>query len=99
MLASKKKYCYILSYGLPPDSILRELYIKDALLDNEGLVKLFEINDFQISVRLREEGKLDAFFYKTEHYQEEINIDAFKQKSLKVVIKSLNRLQFAFMDL
>lgn len=99
MLTPKKKYCYILSYGLPPDSILRELCIKDALLDNEGLVKLFEIDDFQLSLRLSLEGKLDAFFCKTEDYQEEINIDAFKEKSLEILIKSLNRVQFAFTDL
>ena len=109
MLIPKKKYCYILAYSLPPDSILRELYIKDALLDNEGLVKLFEIfkiddchllvRHCQLSVRLSEEGKLDAFIYKTEYYQEEVNIDAFKKESLEEIIKSLNRLQFAFMDL
>ncbi|MFN9018711.1 MAG: hypothetical protein ACK5XC_07580 [Pseudanabaena sp.] len=99
MLTPKKKYCYILSYGLPPDSILRELCIKDALLDNEGLVKLFEIDDFQLSLRLSSEGKLEVFFCKTEDYQEQINIDAFREKSLEILIKSLNRVQFAFTDL
>lgn len=99
MLTPKKKSCYTVPYPLPTDSILRELYIKDALLDNEGIVKLCEIDNGQLSVRLSEEGKLDAFFYKADYYPEEINIDAFKEQALEVIRKSLNRLQFAFMYL
>ena len=71
MLITKKKYCCIATYRLSPDSILRRLCIKDAIFDEEGLIKLFENNNYKLLAKNDANGEIDAVIYKSD--QEKIS--------------------------
>jgi len=93
-----KKYCYSCFYGLASDSVLNALYIKDALLDKEGFVKLFEIENRKLFAKIDTEGKLEAVIYKAD-YLEKIDNISFNNESLEVITRLLNRLKIAFIGL
>lgn len=93
-----KKYCYSCFYGLTSNSILRVLYVKDSLLDEEGFVKLFEIGNRKLSAKIDPDGKLEALIYKAD-YLEKVDKNKFTNESLQVITRSLNRLQIAFIGL
>ncbi|GBO53094.1 hypothetical protein APA_1002 [Pseudanabaena sp. lw0831] len=97
MLTSKKKYCCIATYPLSPNSILRRLRIKDAVIDEEGLTKLFENNEYKLLAKNDANGEIDAVIYKSD--QEEIDSAKFEKKALKVIEESLKCLQIAFLSI
>lgn len=102
MVTSKKKYCCIATYRLSDDSILRRLHIKDAVLDEEGLIKLFETSSYKLLAKNDTNGEIDALIYKYDQEEircQDINFEQFKKRALEVIEKSLKCLQIAFLFL
>ncbi len=102
MLITKKKYCCIATYRLSPDSILRRLCIKDAIFDEEGLIKLFENNNYKLLAKNDANGEIDAVIYKSDQEKisyHDIDYIEFEKEALKVIEKSLKCLHIAFLSI
>lgn len=101
MEIQNKNYCYTFIYALPNDSSLRKLYIKDILsnLDIEKLIQIFIDDSYELLIKIDQDRKINQFICKTYH-KEKIDKDIIKCEAFeKIIVPSLQCLQFAFIGL
>ena len=98
MTLIEKKFCYIATYNLPPDSILERLYIQNFQCNNERTINIFENDSYILLAKIDVEGKINSIICKFD-YEEGVNTEDLQLKATEEIIKSLNRLQIIFIGL
>jgi len=96
-----KKYCFIYTCRLSPNSVLRKIHIVNEAIDYKSPIQIFDNDRYSLSIRIDQHKSLDELIYKfdCEETIDKYGEDRFEKEALDEIIKSIDCLQFAFIGL
>ena len=83
----------LLPFREHPESFWTEFCIENVSLDDEQPIEIFDSGKYKLLVRTDKDGRIETVIYQSNL---EITFDTFKDKAIREIIKSLNRLEIAF---
>ena len=91
-------FCHIATLNLlpfreHPESFWSEFCIENVSLDDEQPIEIFDSDKYKLLVRTDKDGRIETVIYQSNL---EESFDAFKDEAIREIIKSLNRLEIAF---
>ncbi|BBC22618.1 hypothetical protein [Pseudanabaena sp. ABRG5-3] len=76
-----------------PESFWSEFCIENVSLDDEQPIEIFDSGKYKLLVRTDKDGRIKTVIYQSNL---ERKFDTFKDEAIRKIIKSLNRLEIAF---
>lgn len=76
-----------------PESFWSEFCIENISLDKEQPIEIFDSGKYKLLVKTDKDGRIETVIYQSNL---EITFDTFKDEAIREIIKSLNRLEIAF---
>jgi len=76
-----------------PESFWSEFYIENVSLDDEQPIEIFDSGKYKLLVKTDKDGRIETVIYQSNLQG---TFDTFKDEAIREIIKSLNRLEIAF---
>ena len=94
----KNMSCYtatlnLLPFREYPESFWSEFYIENVSLDDEQPIEIFDSGKYKLLVKTDKDGRIETVIYQSNLQG---TFDTFKDEAIREIIKSLNRLEIAF---
>lgn len=85
----------LLPFREHPESFWSEFCIENVSLDDEQPIEIFDSGKYKLLVRTDKDGRIETVIYQSNL---EGTFDDFKDEAIREIIKSLNRLEIAFIS-